>query len=145
VARSEGGSEADFVFVSTFSELSRTAGVVFPPLRALEYANQDKGIGAQESVAARDWIRTANSFSTVLTLNGPDPYLAVFASMTAFTRGGLADYFSTAAYHIETPPGVSFDSLSGAFLAPVPEPQTSAMLLGGLAVIALVLRRKAMR
>jgi hypothetical protein len=141
VARSDGGSEADFVFISTFSELS-ASGVVFPPLRALEYANQDKGVGPQESVVARSWIRNGNSFSTVLTLNGPDPYVAVFGSIGAFARGGLADYSSTAAFGIQTPPGVTFDSLSGAFLAPVPEPLTSVMMLSGLAVLALALRRK---
>lgn len=67
-------------------------------------------------------------------------------------QGGQADFSSTANFYLRTPDGVTYDSASGSFLdaavpltTAVPEPETYALILAGLALLAARTRRSARR
>ncbi len=58
------------------------------------------------------------------------------------TAQQTADFSHTAAFRFSNLNGLSYDSASGVFLSAVPEPQTSFLLLAGLAVLAGWARRR---
>jgi hypothetical protein len=70
--------------------------------------------------------------------------------LTFATYGNLVDFSNTAAFYLRLPEGVTFTSQSGRFLADatpifttaVPEPETYALMLAGLAMIGVVRRRR---
>jgi len=73
----------------------------------------------------------------------------IYATLSTFaTFGNLADFGNTSKLYLRLPDGVTFTSTSGQFLSnaqpifAVPEPQTYALLLAGLAVIGAVTRRR---
>jgi len=60
------------------------------------------------------------------------------------TRSGVADFYNTAVYNLSpSVAGLNTVGVSGTdFLAPVPEPATAASLLAGLALLAVLRRRR---
>lgn len=84
-----------------------------------------------------------------LQMTGEQMTVWFYAGMSvSASMGGWADYGNTVRFHLDLPPGVTYTSASGVFLAdrppipPVPEPSSLALGLAGLASMAWVQRRR---
>jgi hypothetical protein len=86
-----------------------------------------------------------NTFTGVYALVGAAPTLDVRAVLgTRASSVSSASFGNTAAFQMSLPSDVTYSSASGVFLsaAPVPEPETWAMMLAGMGVVGLMARRR---
>lgn len=98
-------------------------------------------IGPAVALDQKQWLPPASgevsqglSVSILLT---PDDSTFSFIGLlnAAVNAGGVADFGHTATLTLDLPPGLTFESASGVFLAPIPEPPTIASLLLGVIVV----------
>lgn len=83
-------------------------------------------------------LKPSFAFSARLLVGNFSSFLADSSS----TRDTVLDFGQTARLSISAPPGVTFISESGAFLQPVPEPSTVALLTIGLAMLMAAAARQ---
>jgi len=85
-----------------------------------------------------DFLITVTAY---LPFKAGDQSVSYAAQIDLFTQGGFIDGSHTAVFSIVVPDGFTYSSALK-FASPVPEPETGAMLLVGLAMIALIGRRQ---
>jgi len=87
-------------------------------------------------------IRTAGSIPIEI---GSGSYYFLHQLSATATAGDEVNFGNTARFNLRLPDGVSISSSTGEYLtaaAPVPEPETYAMLLVGLGVVGAAVRRR---
>lgn len=87
---------------------------------------------------------STDAIEVTALLAGANPTLTLTLAWSAATYGGEVDFLHTASLAIDVPAGVSWTSESGALLSAqaVPEAGTAATTAAGLAVLAVVARRR---
>ncbi|TCJ16387.1 PEP-CTERM sorting domain-containing protein [Parasulfuritortus cantonensis] len=103
----------------------------------------------QSVVSVYDTLGGRQTSSSVANITGEftftyDEPFQLTTTLSVFAQdGGYADYLDTASLlSFALPAGASLQSSSGLFVASVPEPETYAMLLAGLGLMAGVVRRR---
>ena len=86
-----------------------------------------------------DWEQYGKSYFSGTFLVPTETPITFMLGMNTF---GATDFAHTAAFSMELPGGVTFQSNSGKFLSAVPESESSKMALMGLLAIMLFLRKQ---
>jgi len=104
--------------------------------------------GAAEPGGFESWELLANTatekhFRGVIAFTGADKEYALTTNFNLRCSGGTdCDFGNSAHVTFDMPAGVSFTSASGLLLTAVPEPGSWSLMLGGLAAIGAVGRRR---